>query len=498
MNKINESHNNHQFRPRKYTWLITMIAGLSYILSGIFILFAFLIISDAELINKYLNWVVASIISAILLVYITRLILKYIGAEVFYETEHRITKKIFLSGTKYIDKVDLVHIKLIEPNPATEYLPFSSPVIVFYTHDKIIRLKLYKYQNKNEIYQHYKNMSNYVSDEFAEFYHRSKHNMGKLILRFSQDTPGIIGLSIIIIYVFLALWGAFALLISPPNLMYSHTLFLRNPEFQNYDLDKYTIEEVIWHPPSKDFWFGTDFIGRDLFSRLVYGTTFTFMIAISGSLISMIFILFFGLSSAFFPGVWDNIVTRMSDSLLSFPPFIFLILISAISLPLRVAIPGGYFLAVYTGMAFVTWPLGARMIRTEVIELLNMEYIIASSHLGASRLYILFKHIIPRITHTVLILFSYQFSDIILGTTLLGFIGFGSESTLTWGSDLSHGLYGSNPLSHWWVLFFPSLWIFLLVLGLTLFADSVRDSLDPKLRGGIQMVPYEQRKELGM
>lgn len=165
---------------------------------------------------------------------------------------------------------------------------------------------------------------------------------------------------------------------------------------------------------------------------------------------------------------------------------------------LRGSIQGGFFLAVYIGLAFVTWPMGARIIRAEVQQLMNTEFILASKHLGASKFTLLKKHVIPQISPTIMIIFTYQVSDIIIGTTLLGFIGFASESTLIWGSDLSHALFGFTFLEHWWTVFFPSLFIFLLVFGLTLFSDSVRDNMDPRLIGGIKALPYEIRKEMDL
>jgi len=318
-------------------------------------------------------------------------------------------------------------------------------------------------------------------------------------LRITQDTAGLIGFTILVFFSFLALWGGFAQLLVPPNVLFTHTLFLRNPEFGNYDLPDYDSSNIFDHPPNSDFWFGTDWAGRDVFSRVIFGTSFTFLIAIVGSLIGLFFVVFFGFTSAYFGGWYDNVVMRVSDALLTFPPFIFLVLLATVSVPLRVAIPGGYFLAVYTGMAFVTWPLGARIIRAEVKQILTQEYIQAAKHLGSSDFRILYSHVFPKILPTLLIIFSYSFTDIIIGTTILGYIGFSAESTLTWGSDINKAvIFSPNLYFFWWEWLFPTMALFLLVFGLTLFSDSVRDNLDPYLRGGIESVPYEKRLEMDL
>lgn len=486
------------YKPRYYTWGITIIGISVYVLSAIFFLFSLLILLNTRFRDLYLNWSLASIVSALLMIFMAKQLIKKFGASYFVDDHIGFTIKTIFSRTYTIYKQDIVHIAVKRSNAIIEKLPLSQPKLVIYTTDKVYRISTLQYQYSEKLISHFDDLSEHVTDEFAEYYHKSTFNLGLFILRFSQDTPGIIGLTIIIIYTFLALWGGFAMLIGSTSPIYSHTLFLRNPEFLNHDLPNYTFEETIYHPPNADFWFGTDFVGRDVFSRLVYGTTFTFMIAVTGSFLSMFFILFFGLSSAFYQGWWDNLVTRVSDTLLSFPPFIFLILISTLSVPLRVAIPGGFFLAVYAGMSIVTWPVGARMIRSEVIELLNQEYIVSVFHLGATKRYVFRKHVLMKILPTILILFAFVFGDIILGTTLLGFIGFGAESTLTWGSDISHAIHGLDIMGHWWAIIFPTVWLFLLIFGLTLFADSVRDNLDPKLRGGVEAVPYAERIEHGI
>lgn len=486
------------FKSMNYLWVVSIIGLSSYLFAIFFIFYGTIILLSDLHRDQYYNLSVASFISAFLIVILGRLIIKKFGIEDLFISDRQIIVSSKFIGTKTIELSDILYVKIDNINPLLDFLSLTSPSVIVATHKKIYRLKSLKYKDKDGFFEFFREFEKKYQDEFVIFYHKSKGSITRLVSRFTQDTGGIIGLTIIMIFIFLALWGAFAMIISPIGGYNIYTLFLRNPDFLNYELEGYSYLDTVLAPPSKDFWFGTDFAGRDLFARLIFGTSFTFLIAITGAVLSIFFILFFGLISSFNPGWIDNFIMRVSDSLLSFPPFIFLIIFSAASMSLRGSIQGGFFLAVYIGLAFVTWPMGARIIRAEVQQLMNTEFILASKHLGASKFTLLKKHVIPQISPTIMIIFTYQVSDIIIGTTLLGFIGFASESTLIWGSDLSHALFGFTFLEHWWTVFFPSLFIFLLVFGLTLFSDSVRDNMDPRLIGGIKALPYEIRKEMDL
>lgn len=486
------------FKPKLYLWLITIIGILFYFLGLLFLLYGIAILIDDFFRELFFNLGIASFIGAVIVFYIGYTIISRYGVENLEITDDKYIIKKKLGRNIVIHKKEILYIELQKSNPIIEILPLSSPSILVVTHLKVFKLNSIKYKKKESILEFFEEEKVKYVEEFALLFHKSQNSIKRFIFRFTQDTPGVIGLIIIIIFGFLAVWGAFAMIISPTSPRYTHTLFLRNPEYGNWGLEGYSWETAVLAAPSSNFWFGTDFAGRDLFARMIFGTTFTFIIALSGALLSIFFILLFGLSSAFSQGYWDQFVSRVSDSLLSFPPFIFLVLLSAISIPLRASIPGGFFLAVYSGMSIVTWPAGSRIIRSEVKELLATEFIIASQLLGASKMRIMRKHVLPQILPTIFILFTYQMTDIILGTTLLGYVGFGSESTLTWGSDLSHALYGFSFVNSWWTIVFPSLFIFLLVFGLTLFSDSIRDNLDPQLQGGEKSLPYEIRVEMGL
>jgi peptide/nickel transport system permease protein len=482
------------FKPALYTWLFTLVGLGIYAISAIFGLFGLAIVLFGSLRSLFMNWAIASFISMLVIMFTGRFIINNFGAKYFLADSFSFSFKSPFGKSALIPKEDIIHIEVKFPNPILEKITLTSPQFVIITCDKSYKFRSKHWRKSNKAVQFFRNESDDCFDEYAAYYHKSKRSLPKYVLRMSQDTPGMIGLTILTVFIFFALWGAFAMLISPPEKFSTHTLFLRNPEFIHHHLPQLKVA------PNSEFWFGTDWIGRDIFARVVFGTTYTFMIAIVGSLLSIVFILAFGLSSAFFGEWWDNIVTRISDTLLTFPTFIILLMISSLTSTtiIRGNIPGGYYLSVYTIMAFVTWPVGARLIRTEVMETLNTEYIQAAKQLGSSRFQILTSHILPKIFPTILILFSYQFTDIIIGTSLLGFLGFGSESTLTWGSDIAHAEYQNNQFTYWWTILFPTMALFLLVFGMTLLTDSIRETMDPQLRGGIKAVPYEYRYELGL
>ena len=486
-----------KYTPRGYTWVINVMGYAGYIFSVVLIIFGTTILLFEDLRYRYLGDALASFISAVILFVLAHYLITNFGVKVFYISENGFVFDSPVKSPVAIPKDQIIHIAVKRPNPALSLLPITAPSIMIATYDQIYQFRVSRWREQKQILQLFDELSETVHDDFAEYYHRSKTTLYSFFIRLSQDTAGVVGLTIITIYLFLATWGGLAMMIDNITTGKPFVLFLRNPEFLNGDLQGYDYNTSRFHPPNIDFWFGTDWIGRDIFARLIFGTTFTFLIALTGGIISIFIVITLGISSAFYGRMWDTFVTRVGDALLTFPPFIPLILISTIATPIRIGIPGGYFLAIFVGMSFITWPQGARILRADVLEIIGNEYVLASKQIGASNWYILTKHVFPKLIPTIMVIFTYTFADIILGTTLLGFIGLDSESTLTWGSDLAKAVkYGEDLRLRWWTVFFPTLWIFILVFGLHLFSDSIRDILDPKLRGGEKAVPYEMQKDL--
>jgi len=364
------------------------------------------------------------------------------------------------------------------------FLPFIAPSYEIYTTDSKFSLHAYTWKNSKEVVANLSRMMVDMDNIYVKnaFYKNSIANSLRTIL---SSTQGKIGFSLILIYLVMALIGGLAYLIDPPGYQKPTSWILWSPYYLVFVLPDYP-DVGILDPPNADFWFGTDYSGRDIFSRMIFGTTITMGIAIVIAFIVTLLILSLGLSSAIYGGAWDSFITRLSDVLLTFPTVVWIILISVFSTPFRIGIPGGFYLAVYLGMSLVMWPLGARLVRSEVLEGLDAEYVQAIDLAGGSRYWIIRKHVFPKVIPTIFLLFFYQLSDIVIGISLLGYLGFGSESTLVWGSDLAKSFLSENIQDEWWTVVFPSLFIFGIVLGLTLFSDALRDSYASKYRGGIQ------------
>lgn len=232
-------------------------------------------------------------------------------------------------------------------------------------------------------------------------------------------------------------------------------------------------------PPSWTHLFGTDQLGRDIFSRIVWGARASLGTSLAVTIIGTIGATLLGCTSAYFGGLIDLIVQRLVDAWMAFPGFILLIALFSLLGPS------------ITNM-IVILSLGAgvgtsRMIRSSVLSIKEATYVEAARVIGASHPRIMLRHIVPQVVPLVLILSSLQLSGILLTLAGLGFIGFGIPPPVPeWGSMLS-GRARDFMYSAWWLAFFPGLAITLSVLSLNLFFDSVRDLIDPRMRGAGRM-----------
>ncbi|RLG60782.1 ABC transporter permease [Candidatus Geothermarchaeota archaeon] len=223
--------------------------------------------------------------------------------------------------------------------------------------------------------------------------------------------------------------------------------------------------------------FGTDSLGRDIFSRVIYAVRIDLYIALVSVSIAAFFGTLIGLFSSYLGGWIDNILMRAMDALISIPGFILAIGISA-SL-------GPSLLNAMIAISIVTIPLYARLMRGVSMVIKNELYIEAAKELGASHLRIIFKHIFPNCLVPLIVQFTLDLGGAIITATGLSFLGLGAqEPTPELGLILS---IGRNYLRNaWWMSTFPGLFIFLIVLSFNLIGDGLRDALDPRLRGVIR------------
>lgn len=225
--------------------------------------------------------------------------------------------------------------------------------------------------------------------------------------------------------------------------------------------------------PSSAHPFGTDQLGRDILTRVLYGTRISLRIALLVALIATILGAPLGATSGFFRGRVDDLLMRLTDMFMAFPR---LILAMAIAAALKPTLEN-----VVIAIALASWPTYARLTRSITMGIREETYIEAARALGANSSRILTRHIFPGVFSQVVIQISLDMGGIILTAAGLGFIGFGAQPpTPEWGLMISEGR--NYVPAQWWLSTFPGLAIALVVLGFNLLGDGIRDVLDPRLR----------------
>jgi peptide/nickel transport system permease protein len=226
-------------------------------------------------------------------------------------------------------------------------------------------------------------------------------------------------------------------------------------------------------PPSSAHLLGTDVAGRDIFSRIVYGSRITFQIGITVIVLALLIGYLFGITAGYFGGAVDELFMRLTDIFMSFP---YLILAMGLTVALGPSINNAML-----AMAIVWWPTYARLVRGEVLKLRGRAFITASKGLGATSLFIILRHIVPNSWMPVVVQSSLDFGRVIMYAASLSFIGLGAQPpTPEWGAMISDGRAFLEQA--WWYPTFPGLAIMVTILGFNLMGDGLRDILDPRLR----------------
>ena len=225
-------------------------------------------------------------------------------------------------------------------------------------------------------------------------------------------------------------------------------------------------------PPSAEHWFGTDTFGQDIFSRVIYGGRYSLLAGCLTVVIAGIIGTFYGAIAGYVGGRTDNIMMRISEMILSFPSLVLAMIINAVL--------GSNLFNTMFALVVVAWPTYARLMRSVVLSVKENEYVTASEALGASRLRILVKEIIPNSISSVLIMATTDIGNQILMFSTLSFLGLGSAPpTPEWGMMVSEGV---DYFNKFWVAGFPGLAIFTMAVGANFIGDGLRDLLDHKLR----------------
>ncbi len=246
------------------------------------------------------------------------------------------------------------------------------------------------------------------------------------------------------------------------------------PSLAPYSPTKMSLSERL-SPPSSTHIFGTDDVGRDILSRVIYGSRISLRICtlVVGLTIGIGTIL--GIISGYWGGWIDELIMRISDVFLAFPA---LILAMAIAAALGPSLEN-----VIIAMVVIWWPRYARVTRGQVLVLREIDYIVAARAVGVHESRIIMRHILPNCVSPVLIQATLDLGEVLLTAATLSFIGFGAQPpTPEWGAMIS---LGRNYLrDNWWYATFPGLAILVTVIGFNLLGDAARDILDPRLRHG--------------
>ena len=281
--------------------------------------------------------------------------------------------------------------------------------------------------------------------------------LAELWFYFRQNRGAVIGLWVSIALVLVALAAP---LLAPhsPSMQYRDA-FLVPPFWQEGG--------------STRFLLGTDAIGRDILSRLIYGSRYSLFIGSVVVSIALVGGIVIGLIAGFFGGWVDAVIMRVMDVILAFPSLLLALVL--------VAVLGPGLMNAMIAIALVLQPHFARLTRAAVMAEKNREYVVAAQVAGAGRLRLMFRTILPNCLAPLIVQGTLSFSNAILDAAALGFLGMGAQPpTPEWGTMLAEAR--EFILRAWWVVTFPGLAILITVLAINLMGDGLRDALDPKLK----------------
>jgi peptide/nickel transport system permease protein len=275
--------------------------------------------------------------------------------------------------------------------------------------------------------------------------------------RVVRNPGAIVGFVLVALFV---LTAAFAPLIAPYD-----------PREQNLDL----LQGRCCPGPSADYWFGVDALGRDEFSRVVYGARFSLLIGVVSVTVGVSFGLLLGAVSGFFGGKTDTVIMRLMDIMLSIPGLLMAIGIAAML--------GPGLLSIMLAIGIINIPIFARLLRGSVLGQKSNDFVLAARAIGVPRHRILVSHILPNAISPVIVAATLALATAIIDAAALGFLGLGPQdpSTPEWGTMLSDTVRYLQTAPHLAII--PGVAIVVSVLGFNLIGDGLREALDPKLRG---------------
>ncbi|UPL19502.1 ABC transporter permease [Microbacterium aurugineum] len=227
----------------------------------------------------------------------------------------------------------------------------------------------------------------------------------------------------------------------------------------------------VLRPPSSDHWFGTDALGRDVFSEVIWGTQQSVLVAVAASLIAIVFGTIIAVLGAYFRKL-DSVISVIVDMTLSLPVLPLMILIAALVGPSTSTI-------IFVVAAF-SWPEVTRLVRSQALTVVGLPYVDASRLMTTSPVWIITKHILPAVTPVVVVSVVVTASRAVLSAAGLAFLGLGDPTTWSWGRILYEAQQAGAMVSAWWLTLFPSIAILILVLSATLLSIAYNDARNPR------------------
>jgi peptide/nickel transport system permease protein len=228
-------------------------------------------------------------------------------------------------------------------------------------------------------------------------------------------------------------------------------------------------------PPGSEYWFGSDNLGRDIFSRVILATRFSILLGLSATVVALVFSLLIGVLSGFAGGRTDTIVQRLVDAAMGIPFILFLLLV--------VTMAGASFLTIATVIGLYQGITGSRVVRSAVLGVTKEMYVDSARSVGASWGRLVLRHVLPNTMAPVIVITSLNLGAAILAESALSFLGYGVQPPdPTWGQMMGAEARPYVTRAPWMVIF-PGLALSLAVFSINVLGDGLRDALDPRMRG---------------
>lgn len=286
--------------------------------------------------------------------------------------------------------------------------------------------------------------------------------MKRFLKALIKSPGGMIGLFLIAVFVFCAV---FAPVIAPADPM-------KQSLSDRFIPPAYAVEREEGQDASVQYILGTDQLGRDMLSRLIYGSRVSILVALAGTAAAMVFGLVLGSIAGFYGKIADSIIGRLMDIQLAFPFMLLAIFI--------VSVMGSSLANIILVAGIAGWVRFARVVRGEILAVKEMEYVEAITALGGTNKRIILRHIYPNIVSPIIVISTLEIAKVVLMEASLSYLGMGTPiSVPTWGRMLSESRDFMQTAP--WMAILPGAMVSLLVLAVNLFGDWLRDYLDPKV-----------------